>query len=156
MSTWHETWEDCLDYTPTLPLMCRLCSNRIGSQRRPHSNEKLRGKGPNSISKFHHHNINEGAVCKGMGILSYFDGWWMSTLFLSLFIIYCSFKAFVKNPMTRYGSFSMKIEIPSLSTKGTVSRDFYYLFLIPSNSSDTWFAGKRFIVEYLPELETKF
>jgi hypothetical protein len=46
---------------PPLPLICRLCPIRNGIKRRPPVKDNLRWKGSNSISNFHHHNINEGA-----------------------------------------------------------------------------------------------
>jgi hypothetical protein len=49
---------------PPLPLllMSRLWPICIRCQGGPPMKEELRGKGPNCISNFHHHNINGGAV----------------------------------------------------------------------------------------------
>jgi hypothetical protein len=45
---------------PPLPLICRLCPIRNGTQRCPPAKENLRWKGSNSISNFHHHNAKWG------------------------------------------------------------------------------------------------
>jgi hypothetical protein len=42
--------------------MCRLCPIWNGCQRCPPRKEELRGRGSNSISNFHQHNINEMAT----------------------------------------------------------------------------------------------
>jgi hypothetical protein len=49
--------------------MCRLCPIWIGCQRCPPRKEELRGRGSNSISNFHHHNINGGAVDNAWGTI---------------------------------------------------------------------------------------